>query len=45
VTVEALDPLSPTRREAVAEQADRIGLILQATPRLTFGTVTVGPHA
>ncbi|MEE2037078.1 winged helix DNA-binding domain-containing protein [Nocardiopsis sp. CT-R113] len=45
VTVEALVPLSPARREAVAEQADRVGLILQATPRLTFGTVTVGPHA
>ncbi|CAL9348780.1 hypothetical protein SUDANB121_00433 [Nocardiopsis dassonvillei] len=45
VTVEALVPLSAARREAVAEQVERIGGILEAVPRLTFGPVTVGPHA
>jgi hypothetical protein len=45
ITVEALAPLPPARRDAVAEQAERIGRILQASPRLAFDTVTVGPHA
>ena len=45
VAVEALVPLSAARREAVAEQVERIGEVLEAVPRLTFGAVTVGPHA
>lgn len=45
VTVEALVPLSAARREAVAERVERIGEVLEAVPRLTFGTVSVGPHA
>jgi hypothetical protein len=45
VTVEALVPLSAARREAVAERVERIGEVLEAVPRLGFGTITVGPHA
>ncbi|WP_306367521.1 winged helix DNA-binding domain-containing protein [Nocardiopsis sp. CC223A] len=45
VTVEALVPLSAARREALAERVERIGEVLEAVPRLTFGAVTVGPHA
>ena len=28
-----------------AEQVDRIGVILEGTPQLTIGTITVGAHA
>ncbi|MFL1379182.1 winged helix DNA-binding domain-containing protein [Nocardiopsis protaetiae] len=45
VTVEALVPLSAARREAVAERVERIGGVLEAVPRLSFDTITVGPHA
>lgn len=45
VTVEPLRPLTAARREELEEQVERTGEILQGTPRLTVGTVTVGPHA
>jgi hypothetical protein len=45
VTVEPFDRLTAARRRALDEQVARVGEILQATPRLTIGPVTVGGHA
>ena len=45
LTVEPLAPLPARRRRALEVQAGRIGEILEATPRLVVGTVTVGAHA
>ncbi|MGW7549989.1 winged helix DNA-binding domain-containing protein [Streptomyces rimosus] len=45
VTVEALVPLDAAQRTEVEHRVARIGEILEATPRLTFGPVTVGGHA
>ncbi|MFD3483462.1 winged helix DNA-binding domain-containing protein [Streptomyces sp. NPDC058665] len=45
VTVEPLRPLTAARRAELDEQVKRTGRILQGTPRLTIGTVAVGPHA
>ena len=45
VTVEALAPLTADQRDAVARRVERIGEVLEATPRWAFGTVAVGPHA
>ncbi|REE97032.1 winged helix DNA-binding domain-containing protein [Thermomonospora umbrina] len=44
VTVEALEPLGPRRLRELDEQVERIGHILEATPELTLGPVTVGGH-
>jgi len=45
ITVEPFDPLTAGQRGALDEQVARIGAILEGTPALTIGTVTVGPHA
>ena len=45
LTVEPLVPLPPARRRELDEQVERVGVILEGTPRLTIGTVTVGSHA
>ncbi|MFD3519667.1 winged helix DNA-binding domain-containing protein [Streptomyces sp. NPDC058653] len=45
VTVEPLRPLTAGQRAELEEQVERTGEILQGTPRLTVGTVAVGPHA
>lgn len=45
LTVEPLVPLTTAQRRELDEQAARVGEILEATPRLTIGTVTVGSHA
>jgi hypothetical protein len=45
ITVEPLDPLTGARRRELDEQVERVGEILEGTPRLTIGTVTVGGHA
>ncbi len=45
LTVEPLGPLGAKRRRELDEEVDRIGLILDGTPRLTVGPVTVGGHA
>lgn len=45
ITVEPLRELSAVQRRALDEQAERVGAILEGTPRLTIGTVTVGAHA
>jgi hypothetical protein len=43
--VEPLVPLPPARRRELDEHVERVGVILEGTPRLTIGTVTVGSHA
>lgn len=45
VTVEPLRALGAGQREALEEQVERVGQILEGTPSLTIGTVAVGPHA
>ncbi|MGN9908382.1 winged helix DNA-binding domain-containing protein [Phytohabitans sp. LJ34] len=45
VTVEAFGTLSPARLKQLGEQVERLGEILEATPTLTLGEVTVGGHA
>jgi len=45
LTVEPFVRLTAARRRELDEQADRVGTILDATPELTIGEVTVGGHA
>lgn len=45
VTVEPFKRLAPAERRSLEDQVGRIGEIQEATPRLTIGTVTAGPHA
>lgn len=45
ITVEPLDALTSAQRRALDEQVERVGEILEGTPTLTIGKVTVGPHA
>lgn len=45
VTVEPLRDLTPAQLRELDEQVERVGEVLEARPRLTIGTVTVGPHA
>jgi hypothetical protein len=44
-TVEPLEALTAAQRRELDDQVERIGEILEGTPRLTIGSVTVGPHA
>lgn len=45
ITVEPLEALTAPQRRELDDQVERIGEILEGTPRLTIGSVTVGPHA
>jgi hypothetical protein len=45
ITVEPLHPLNAGRRRELEEQAERVGQILEARPRVAIGTVTIGGHA
>jgi len=45
VTVEALRPLSRAHRSELDAEVQRIGRILEGTPGLTLGKITVGAHA
>lgn len=45
ITVGPLSPLSAAQRRGLEEQAARIGTILEGTPELTIGTVSIGAHA
>jgi len=45
ITVEPLEELTADHRREVGVQAERVGEILEGTPRLTIGPVSVGPHA
>ncbi len=45
VTVEPLGPLDAARGRALEEQVERLGEVMEGTPELTVGKVTVGGHA
>jgi hypothetical protein len=45
VTVEPLGSLRAAQRRALDDEVTRVGEIVEATPTLTIGPVTVGPHA
>lgn len=45
ITIEPLNDLNFTQRQDVEDQAARTGAFLEGNPRLTYGPVTVGPHA
>ncbi|MFF7890937.1 winged helix DNA-binding domain-containing protein [Streptomyces sp. NPDC007907] len=45
VTVEPLVRLTARRHRELGEQVERVGEVLEATPELVVGEVTVGPHA
>jgi hypothetical protein len=45
VTVEPLERLPAARERELAEQAERVGDILEARAELVVGRVTAGPHA
>ncbi|WP_418605672.1 DNA glycosylase AlkZ-like family protein [Georgenia sp. SUBG003] len=45
VTVEPLRPLGTARTRELEAEVDRVGRILEGTPELAVGRVTVGPHA
>jgi hypothetical protein len=45
ITVEPFAALRADQRRALDEQAERVGAVLEGTPTLTIGTVSVGPHA
>ncbi|MFF8398202.1 winged helix DNA-binding domain-containing protein [Streptomyces sp. NPDC016172] len=45
VTVEPLVRLTARQRRELDEQVERVGEVLEATPELVVGEVTVGPHA
>ncbi|MGW0787056.1 winged helix DNA-binding domain-containing protein [Streptomyces sp. NPDC002911] len=45
VTVEPLSPLDTGRMRALEEQVQRLGEVLEGTPELTVGKVSVGGHA
>ncbi|MFE7900769.1 winged helix DNA-binding domain-containing protein [Streptomyces sp. NPDC057424] len=45
VTVEPLRRLTARQQRELGEQVERVGEVLEATPELVVGEVTVGPHA
>jgi len=45
ITVEPLRELTAAQRRQLDDEIDLVGTVMQATPTLTVGTVTVGPHA
>jgi hypothetical protein len=45
ITVEPLRDLTTTQRRQLDDEVELVGAVMQATPTLTVGTVTVGPHA
>jgi hypothetical protein len=45
ITVEPLRELSATHRRQLDNEIELVGAVMEATPTLTVGTVTVGPHA
>jgi Winged helix DNA-binding domain len=45
IIVEPLRDLTATQRRQLDDEVDMVGAVMEATPTLTLGTVTVGPHA
>jgi hypothetical protein len=45
ITVEPLRELTAPQRRQLDDEVELVGVVLEATPTLSVGTVTVGPHA
>ena len=45
ITVEPIEPLTAKHRRELDDEAKLVGAVTEATPTLTVGSVTVGPHA
>jgi Winged helix DNA-binding domain len=45
ITVEPLGELTATQHRQLEDEVDLVGAVMEATPTLTVGAVTVGPHA
>jgi Winged helix DNA-binding domain len=45
ITVEPLGELTTAQRRQLEDEVELVGTVMEATPTLTVGTVTVGPHA
>jgi hypothetical protein len=45
ITVEPLRELTAAHRRQLDDEVELVGAVMEATPTLTMGTVTVGPHA
>ena len=45
ITAEPLGELTATQRRQLEDEVDLVSAVMEATPTLTVGTVTVGPHA
>ena len=45
ITVEPLRELTARQRRELGDEAVLVGAVMEATPTLTVGPVTVGPHA
>jgi hypothetical protein len=45
VTVEVFDKMSARQRQALGEEAERLGAFLDAKVELVLGAVTTGGHA
>jgi hypothetical protein len=45
ITVEPFDELTAAQRRQLDDEADLVGTVLEGTPSLTIGPVTIGAHA
>jgi hypothetical protein len=45
ITVEPLRTLTRAQRRGLDAEVELVGAVMRATPSLTVGPVTVGPHA
>jgi hypothetical protein len=45
ITVEPLRELTAPQRRQLDDEVELVGAVMEATPTLSVGTVTVGPHA
>jgi hypothetical protein len=45
ITVEPLSELTATQRRQLDDEVELVAAVMEATPTLTVGTLTVGPHA
>ena len=45
ITVEPIERLTAKQRRELDDEAEVVGAVMEATPTLTVGPVTVGPHA
>jgi hypothetical protein len=45
ITVEPLRELTAPQRRQLDDEVELVGAVMKATPTLSVGTVTAGPHA